>query len=101
MTRHYRKILLTLTYLVFSVTPLILSIFLLPSGKGEKKARFFNCNISGSDFKKIVKSRSRILNEGLGVSVYLGFCPSVPLKVNSLLEWEPLSDRLIRAHFNS
>ena len=40
---------------------------------------FLNGGISGSDLKEIVKSRARILNEGLGVSASLGFYHSIPL----------------------
>ena len=35
-------------------------------------------DISGLDLKKIVKSWSRILNEGLGILVSLGFNDSIP-----------------------
>ena len=36
-------------------------------------------DVSGSDLEKVDKSRSRILNEGLGVSAGLGFYHSIPL----------------------
>ena len=44
--------------------------------------RCLNRGVSGSDLKKECKSRSQILNEGLGISVSLGFYHSIPQKVN-------------------
>ena len=46
------------------------------------KKHFLHRDVSGSDLEKVVKSRSRILNEGLGVSAALGFYHSIPLKVS-------------------
>ena len=40
---------------------------------------FLNRDVSASDLKKMVKSRSRIFNEGLGISAGLGFYHSIPL----------------------
>ena len=46
---------------------------------------FLNGGFSGSDLKEIVKSRARILNEGLGVSASLGFYHSIPLTYSTKL----------------
>ena len=43
------------------------------------KKHVLHCDVSGSDLEKVVKSRSRILNEGLRVSAGLGFYHSIPL----------------------
>ena len=43
------------------------------------KVQRWNINVSGSDFRKTVKSRSRILNMGLGISASLGFYHSIAL----------------------
>ena len=43
------------------------------------KKHFLHRDVLGSDLEKVVKSRSRILNEGLGVSAGLGFYHSIPL----------------------
>ena len=43
------------------------------------KKHVLHRDVSGSDLERVVKSRSRILNEGLGVSVGLGFYHSIPL----------------------
>ena len=45
------------------------------------KKHVLHRDVSGSDLEKVVKSRSRILNEGLGVSAGLGFYHSIPLEV--------------------
>ena len=42
------------------------------------KKHFLHRDVSGSDLEKAVKSRSRSLNEGLGVSAGLGFYHSIP-----------------------
>ena len=47
------------------------------------KKHVLHRDVSGSDLEKVVKSRSRILNEGLGVSAGLRFYDSLPLKVKS------------------
>ena len=47
------------------------------------KKHVLHHDVSGSDLEKVVKSRSRILNEGLGVSAGLGFYHSIPLNYNS------------------
>ena len=47
-------------------------------GGGSKK-HVLHRDVSGSDLENVVKSRSRILNEGLGVSAGLGFYHSIPL----------------------
>ena len=44
------------------------------------KKHVLHRDVSGSDLEKVVKSRSRILNEGLGVSAGLGFYHSIPLR---------------------
>ena len=43
------------------------------------RARIFESRCLGLGFEKKCKSRSRILNEGLGVSASLGFYHSIPL----------------------
>ena len=45
------------------------------------KKHVLHRDVSGSDLEKVVKSRSRIVNEGLGVSAGLGFYHSIPLQV--------------------
>ena len=40
---------------------------------------FFDLQHLGLRFEKIIKSQSRILNEGLGISASLGFNHSLPL----------------------
>ena len=45
------------------------------------KKHVLHRDVSGSDLERVVKSRSRILNEGLGVSAGLGFYHSIPLFV--------------------
>ena len=45
------------------------------------KKHVLHRDVSGSDLEKVVKSRSRILNEGLVVSAGLGFYHSIPLKM--------------------
>ena len=47
------------------------------------KIHVMHRDVSGSDLEKVVKSRSRILNEGLGVSAGLAFYHSIPLIVSS------------------
>ena len=47
------------------------------------KKHVLHRDVSGSDLEKAVKSRSRILNEGLGVSAGLGFYHSIPLSLSS------------------
>ena len=46
------------------------------------KKHVMHRDVSGSDLEKVGKSRSRILNEGLGVSAGLGFYHSIPLQGN-------------------
>ena len=43
------------------------------------KKHVLHRGLSFSDLEKVVESRSRILNEGLGVSAGLGFYHSIPL----------------------
>ena len=50
----------------------------MPFGSVRKK-HVLHRDVSDSDLEKVVKSRSRILNEGLGVSAGLGFYHSIPL----------------------
>ena len=52
---------------------------------------FLNRDISGSDLKvELVESRSRILNEGLGISAGLGFYHSIPLNISIQISlWWP------------
>ena len=45
------------------------------------KKRILHRDISGSNLEKVFKSKSRILNEGLGFSAGLGFYHSIPLLV--------------------
>ena len=47
--------------------------------RSVSKKHVLHCDVSGSDLEKVVKSRSRILNEGLGVSAALGFYHSISL----------------------
>ena len=51
----------------------------MSAGSVCKSPRFFNRGILGLELEKIVKTRSQILNEGLGVSVSLGFYHSIHL----------------------
>ena len=50
----------------------------MPFGSVSRK-HVLHRDVSDSDLEKVVKSRSRILNEGLGVSAGLGFYHSIPL----------------------
>ena len=43
------------------------------------KKHVLHRDVSGSDLEKVVKSRSLIVNEGLGVPAGLGFYHSIPL----------------------
>ena len=45
------------------------------------KKHVMHRDVSSSDLEKVVKSRSRILTEGLGVSAGLGFYHSIPLRL--------------------
>lgn len=51
----------------------------MSAGSAHTNPEFFNRGVSASDLKNMVKSRTRILNEGFSVSVSLRFYHSIPL----------------------